>query len=74
MKVIFGAGIFYLLLVITAAVAWIQGIVLAFKASVVLGIICIFVELPFPIFALVYWFTGVDLAQRIVTAFPQFFG
>lgn len=73
-KAFLGAGIFYVLLVIAAIVAWIHGIVLAFQASVLLGIICIFLEVPFPIFALAYWFTGVDLAQRIVTALPQLFG
>ena len=62
-----------LLLGIVAVIAWIQGIVLAFSASVLLGIICIFVEVPFPLFAIVYWLTGTDLARLIVEALPQIF-
>lgn len=64
----------WLALIVFVAAAWIQGIVLAFSASVVLGIVCIFLEVPFPVFAFVYWATGVNLAQRIVEAFPQIFG
>jgi|AGTN01.2.fsa_nt_gi hypothetical protein len=54
--------------------AWVQGIALAFSASTLLGIICIFIEIPFPLFGIAYWITGVDLAQRIVHALPQIFG
>jgi len=66
-------GLVWLVLVIVGIVAWIHGIVLAFSASVLLGIICIFIEVPFPVFAIAYWITGVDLAQRIVEALPQIF-
>lgn len=66
-------GLVWLVLVIVGIVAWIHGIVLAFSASVLLGIICIFIEVPFPVFAIAYWIAGVDLAQRIVEALPQIF-
>ena len=65
------------MLAIVAAVmiaAWIHGVVLAFSASVLLGIVCIFIEIPFPVFSIAYWITGVDLAQRIVEALPEIFG
>lgn len=68
------AGIlFVLVLSVLSAALWIKGIVLAFSASVLLGIICIFIQVPFPVFAAAYWLCGVDLAQKIVDAFPQIF-
>lgn len=67
-------GLVRLTLWLVLIAAWIQGIVLAFSASILLGIICLFIEVPFPIFALAYWFTGTDLAQKIVDALPQIFG
>lgn len=75
MKLFAGAfGLVWLALVIVMIAAWVHGIVLAFSASVLLGIICIFIEIPFPVFAIAYWITGVDLAQKIVEALPQIFG
>lgn len=67
-------GLVWLVLAIVGVAAWIHGIVLAFSASVLLGIICIFIEIPFPVFAIAYWITGTDLAQKIVEALPQIFG
>jgi hypothetical protein len=75
MKIFAGAfGIVWLLVAILAIAGWVQGIVLAFSASIVLGIVCIFLEVPFVVFGLAYWVTGVDLAQRIVDALPGIFG
>jgi hypothetical protein len=67
-------GLVWLVVTIAAIACWVHGIVLAFSASVVLGIVCIFLEVPFVIFGLVDWVAGVDLAQRIVQAFPGIFG
>lgn len=58
---------------ILAFLAYLHGIYLAFAASILLGIICIFLEVPFFIFGITYWFAGVDLAQTIVHALPQIF-
>jgi hypothetical protein len=75
MKWFAGLGIFgillWLCLVVVIGAAWIHGIYLAFSASVVLGIVCIFIEIPFPVFAIVYWLTGNDLAQQIVEYFSR---
>ena len=75
MKWLMGLGAIWMLVVIAVgligAVAWVHGIILAFSASVVLGIVCIFLEVPFVIFGLVYWFTGNDLAQQIVEYFSR---
>lgn len=74
MKIFAGFGLIWLVCVIIGLAAWVKGIVLAFSASVLLGIICIFLEVPFVIFGLVYWVTGIDLAQRIVQLLPGIFG
>lgn len=75
MKIFAGTfGIVWLLVAILAIAGWVQGIVLAFSASILLGIVCIFLEVPFLVFGLAYWVTGVDLAQRIVDALPGIFG
>ena len=47
------------------------GLVLAFRASIVLGIICFFISPAYLIFGLVKWFAGVDLAQLIVERFKE---
>ena len=55
MKIFAGAfGLVWLAGIIAVFVAWIQGIVMAFSASVLLGIICIFIEVPFPVFAIAH--------------------
>lgn len=75
MKIFAGAfGLVWLVVAIATIACWVHGIVLAFQASVVLGIVCIFLEVPFIIFGLVDWVAGVDLAQRIVQALPGIFG
>lgn len=67
-------AIVWIVLFAVGIAAWIHGIVLAFSASVLLGIICLFIEIPFPVFAIAYWITGIDLAQKIVEALPGIFG
>ncbi len=72
MKLFAGSfGVLWLLLLIIGAAAWIHGIILAFSASVVLGIICFFLEVPYPVFAVVYWVSGLNLAQMIVDFFSK---
>lgn len=63
--------IFFFLLAIFAGLALIGisifGIILAFKASILLGILVLLIE-PSPlIIGLVYLFTGTDLAQKVAT-------
>jgi hypothetical protein len=62
-----------LIISILLFVLWIKGVIMAFSASVLLGIVCLFVEIPYLLFSVAYWVTGVDLAQRIVHAFPGIF-
>lgn len=71
------AGLFGLLVLafyIFCVIAWVRGIIMVFSASVLLGIVCLFLQAPFPVFAIAYWITGVDLAERIVRALPEIFG
>lgn len=67
-------GIVLLALVVLAILCWVHGIVLAFSASIWLGIVCTFLAVPFLVFGLVYWVAGVDLAQWIVDALRRRFG
>jgi hypothetical protein len=67
-------GLLWLVVTVVTVIAWFKGLVMAFSASVILGIVCFFLQVPFPIFAIAYWLTGVDLAQRIAHALPQIFG
>ena len=58
----------YAALGITALVATIHGLVLAFSASVLLGVIVLICE-PSPLFiGLAYWFFGANLAEMIMKA------
>lgn len=61
----------YALLIVVTVVAWFQGLILAFRASVILGIICFFIAPSYLIFGLVKWFAKVDLAQLIVDKFNE---
>lgn len=59
-----------LMLVIFLAIT-VHGLVLAFSASILLGIVVLIVE-PAPfIIGLVYWVGGIDLAQRLVEFFTS---
>lgn len=53
--------------------SFIHGLVLTFKSSIILGIICLFLCVPYSLIAVVYWITGVDLAERVVRALPELF-
>lgn len=70
------AGGFFLLIalfIIVNIVAWVVGIVLAFRASIILGIICLFLHVPFVLFGWVKLIGKVDLADRVAKAFPELF-
>ena len=63
-----GAGIVFMSLWVLAIVAWIQGIVMIFHASIVLGIISLFFQVPYFVESVVYWVTGYDIALHIALA------
>lgn len=49
--------------------ASIHGLILAFSTSILFGLLVLFVE-PLPlVIGLVYWFTGTNLAEKIVEWF-----
>ncbi|MBZ0186015.1 MAG: hypothetical protein K8F91_07135 [Candidatus Obscuribacterales bacterium] len=62
---------FAAVLAIVCILAWFYGLILAFRASVVLGIICFFIEPSYVIFGLVKMFAKLDLAKLIVEKFSQ---
>ena len=68
-----GGAICFLLLFICAFLAiTVLGLIQAFSASIILGIVALVIE-PCPfVFGVVYLF-GVDVAAEIVKAFPQIF-
>jgi hypothetical protein len=53
---------------ILALCIWIEGLIMCFHASVVIGIVGLFTQVPFGLEALVYWFTGYDIALHIAQA------
>lgn len=53
--------------------AWLHGLVLSFRSSIILGVICLFLAVPYALIGLLYWATGIDLAQRTVRALPEVF-
>lgn len=63
--------LFYAAMILGCLAATIHGLVLAFRASIILGIICLFISPAYLIFGLVKWFAGVDLAQLIVERFKE---
>ena len=68
-----GAGmvLVWMVVAVLVAIAWIHGLVLAFRAHVVLGVICLFIEPAYIVFALVMWVSGKDLAGDIVAYFSR---
>lgn len=63
--------LFYAAVILGCLAATIHGLVLAFRASIILGIICFFISPAYLIFGLVKWLAGVDLAQLIVERFKE---
>lgn len=53
---------------IVLMVAWIQGFIMTFSASFLLGVLTFFVQVPYPLIAILYWITGIDLPKAIVNA------
>ncbi|MBX9724721.1 MAG: hypothetical protein K2X81_25170 [Candidatus Obscuribacterales bacterium] len=63
-----GLGALELVVAVVTICAWVQGIIMVFKASLVLGIVSLFFQVPYCIEALVYWVTGYDIALHIAQA------
>lgn len=66
-------NVLYLIFAFSCFLAFVHGIILAFSAHWLLGIVCTLLAQPCIIFAFVYWFTGVNLAPVIVSALPMIF-
>ncbi|MBC7999796.1 MAG: hypothetical protein IAF58_17715 [Leptolyngbya sp.] len=72
--VLFGLFLLALMLLVGLAllIATLQGLVLAFRTSLLFGAVCLLVPIvPFIVFAIVFWVTGVDLPERILAAFRE---
>ena len=54
-----------LVIVVAIFAAWIQGLVLSFKANPVLGIICIFIPIAGVVVGAAKWITGENLAKHV---------
>ena len=57
-----------LIIGIAYLVACIQGLIMCFKASIVLGIAGFFLGAPWALEAVCWWFTHYDIAKHIATA------
>ena len=61
-------GILAVLLLLGCLIFWVWGIVLSFRASIILTILCFFLHIPFIVFGVCRWAFGVDLPREIVDA------
>ena len=72
MEAIFAAGLLATLaafvLVIVLLVAWVQGLILAFRANIFLGILCLLIQVPLVLIGLIYWIFGFDIPGALVRA------
>ncbi|MBP9093197.1 hypothetical protein KBI23_19395 [bacterium] len=72
MEAIFAAGLLATLatfvLIIVLLVAWVQGLVLAFRAHILLGILCLLVQVPLVLIGVIYWIFGFDIPAALVRA------
>lgn len=72
MEAIFAAGLLvtlaYFALIIVLLVAWVQGLILAFRANIILGILCLLVQVPLLPIGLIYWIFGFDIPAALMRA------
>jgi len=70
MEVLFAGGIFVSLLFfaffVICLVAFFQGLILTFKANVLLGILCLFLGVPYVFIGLIYWIFQYDIPAELV--------
>ena len=62
------AGLFYLALIVVLMAAWVHGLILAFRAHIALGILCLLVQVPLVLIGLIYWIFGFDIPGALVRA------
>ena len=72
MEALFAAGalaaLLYIVLLVVFVAAWIHGLVLAFRANIFLGILCLFTQVPLVLIGLIYWIFGFDIPGALVRA------
>jgi hypothetical protein len=72
MEAIFAAGLLvtlaYFVLIIVLLVAWAQGLILAFRANIFLGILCLLLQVPLVPIGLIYWIFDCDIPAALVRA------
>jgi hypothetical protein len=62
------ATLAYFLLIIVLLVAWVQGLILAFRANIFLGILCLLLQVPLVPIGLIYWIFDCDIPAAVVRA------
>lgn len=66
----FGVGILafflYFVLIFAVVAAWLQGLILACRANIILGIICFLLHAPLVLFGVIYWIFGYNIPQAIM--------
>ena len=72
MEALFAAGAFaallYIMLTVVVLPAWIHGLILAFRANIFLGILCLLVQVPLVLIGVIYWIFGFDIPAALVRA------
>jgi len=72
MDPILGAGaliiLLYAAIFVAVIAAWFQGLILAFRANVILGIVCFLLHAPLVLIGVVYWMFGFDIPKALMEA------
>mgnify|MGYP003442707318 CR=1 FL=1 len=72
MEALFAAGAFaallYIMLTVVVLAAWVHALILAFRANIFLGILCLLVQVPLVLIGVIYWIFGFDIPAALVRA------
>ena len=63
-----GFGIIWLAVWVLGIWMWVEGLIMTFHSSIVLGIVGLFLQVPFVLETLVWWFAHYDIAMHIAQA------
>lgn len=66
-----GAGVvvlLYVVLLVAVIAAWFQGLILAFRANVILGVVCFLLHAPLVLIGVIYWLFGFNIPQALMDA------
>jgi hypothetical protein len=66
-----GAGaivLLYVVLLVAVIAAWFQGLILTFRANVILGVVCLLLHAPLVLIGVIYWLFDFNIPQALMDA------